>query len=75
MEVSEYLYTLTSAGLVDIESSRNIYVPTNARLGRGLVFDDEFAARGCASDAISDMQPISEAGGPRRPAIWAKEEV
>ncbi len=28
MEVSGYLYTLTSAGLVGIESSRNIYVPT-----------------------------------------------
>ena len=28
MEVSDYLYTLTGAGLVGIESSRNIYVPT-----------------------------------------------
>ena len=28
MEVSGYLYTLASAGLVGIESSRNIYVPT-----------------------------------------------
>ena len=28
MEVSGYLCTLTSAGLVGIESSRNIYVPT-----------------------------------------------
>ena len=29
MKVSGYLCTLTSAGLVGIESSRNIYVPTN----------------------------------------------
>ena len=29
MEVSGYLCTLTSAGLVGIESSRNIYVPTD----------------------------------------------
>ncbi len=28
MEVSGYLCTLTSTGLVGIESSRNIYVPT-----------------------------------------------
>ena len=31
MEVSGYLCTLTSAGLVGIESSRNIYVPTATR--------------------------------------------
>ena len=31
MEVSGYLCTLTSAGLVGIESSRNIYVPTRWR--------------------------------------------
>lgn len=28
MEVSGYLCTLTSAGLVSIESSQNIYIPT-----------------------------------------------
>ena len=33
MEVSGYLCTLTSAGLVGIESSRNIYVPTVSTCG------------------------------------------
>ena len=33
-----------------------------ARLGREPVFDDDFAACGCASDAVLDMHPNSVAG-------------
>lgn len=51
----------------------------NARLGWGLVFDDEIAAQqrmhirynfGCASNAISEGE-----GGPRQPAIFVKAEA
>ena len=38
MEVSGYLCTLTSAGLVGMESSRNIYVPTFAFYGENLPY-------------------------------------
>ena len=44
----------------------------NARLGRGLIFDDESAARGCASDAISDVHPTSEAGVRGGRQFWGK---
>ena len=44
----------------------------NARLGRELVFDDEFGARGCASDAISDVHPTSEAGVRGGRQFWGK---
>ena len=44
----------------------------NARLGRDLVFDDESAARGCASDAISDVHPTSDAGVRGGRQFWGK---
>ena len=44
----------------------------NARLGRELVFDNESAARGCASDAILDVHPISEAGVRGGRQFWGK---
>lgn len=49
-----------------------------ARLGRGLVFDDEVAARGCASDTILGAHPTQfrkRIGSPRQPAILRKAEV
>ena len=47
MEVSGYLCTLISAGLVGIEPSRNIYVPTTAkRLGPYNGWSHKVAARG-----------------------------
>ena len=43
----------------------HVTVKLYARLGRGLVFDDEIAAQptGCASDAISEVEKGSEAAG------------
>lgn len=45
-------------------------VLSNARLGRGIVFDDEIAAQatGCASDAISEVGKPSEIAGNSRKA-------